>query len=79
MASKIDSDELRLVIGTILSIRVWGVMIGTCGPSKGGQVDIAIDAGRMDQWLQQRIVRFHTGNLKGLVSYMRCGKFNPRG
>ena len=67
------------MVRTILSIRVGGVMIGTSGPSKGGQVDISIDASRMDQWLQQCVIRIWMGNVKGLVSYMRCGEFNSRG
>ena len=79
MSGKIDSDEPGLVIGAILSIRVRDVMIGTSGPNKGRQVDISIDAGGMDQWLQQHVVRLQMVNIKGLVSYMRCGEFDLKG
>ena len=49
MSSEIDSDESGLVIGTVLSVRIGGVVIGADGPGKGRQVDISIDASGMDQ------------------------------
>ena len=52
MSSKIDSDELGFMIGTIFSISERGVMIGSSGPNKGQQVDIPADAGRVDQWFE---------------------------
>ena len=66
------------MIGAVFSIRIGGIVIGARGPSKGRQVDIPIDACGMDQWFQQRIVRFQMGNIKGLVSYMGCREFDPR-
>ena len=77
MSSGVDSDESRFVIGTILSIRIGGIMIGAGRPSKGQQVDVSMDASGMDQWLQQRVVRLWMRNIKGFISYVRCGEFNP--
>ena len=37
-----------------------------------------IDASGMDQRFQQRVVRLQMGNIKGLVSYMGSGEFDPR-
>ena len=65
------------MVRTILSIRVGGVMIGAGGPSKDRQVDVSINAGGMDQWLQQCIIRVRMGNIKGVVLDMRCREFNP--
>ena len=77
MSSEIDSDESGFVIGTVLSIRIEGIMIGAGGPSKGRQVDVSIDASGMDQQLQQCVVRLQMRNIKGLISYVRCREFNP--
>ena len=48
MSSKIDSNELGFVIGTVLGIGEGCVVIGSSGPCQGGQVDIPIDVGRVD-------------------------------
>ena len=67
------------MIGTVLSIRERGVMIGTSGPGKGRQVDISTDANGVDQRLEQGIIRVWVGMIEGLILYVGCGELNPRG
>ena len=44
MSSKVDSDELQFVIGTIFSIREGHAVTGSHGTAKGRQGDVATNA-----------------------------------